>query len=323
MEEYKPSANFSQTSKDLLPQKLDIELNAIARAVRGLADAVENQPTPSSEAPEINPATEWAAEANYKPGDMVFKGMAMLRARQKHKSGDFNEDFARGYWMTIFDLQPIFARMEQTALNPQVLAAGDATGAIEKVAAKLDLIETATQNVDVLAKAGAAADMMAELYKRATMLTALAEELPNLTKIASQLVEIRVLAANLDGVFNSVKTVSETVKKAENAADRAHQGANRGRATSQTRLEIGFGIKSMEIEKGKDFDPGQHVRIVNAADPKNWMAGLITDYTNGALTFITEAINGEGVFADWKLFVSAQPGAPGRTADQVVLNLKN
>ena len=78
-------------------------------------------------------------------------------------------------------------------------------------------------------------------------------------------------------------------------------------ASSTTSLTIGLGIKSLTIEAGKGYVPGQALLIASSAAPANYMAGIVNSYDSGtgALVVSVTDSNGSGSATDWVLSITA------------------
>lgn len=85
-------------------------------------------------------------------------------------------------------------------------------------------------------------------------------------------------------------------------------------ATSTTNLTVGAGEKTLMIQPGKLFVPGQALVIASAADPAGvQMVGVITAHnsTTGVLTLTVSsgAFSGAGTHADWVVSPTVLPVA--------------
>lgn len=85
-------------------------------------------------------------------------------------------------------------------------------------------------------------------------------------------------------------------------------------ATSTTSLTVGAGEKTLTIQPGKLFVPGQALVLASAADPAGvQMAGVITAHnsTTGVLTLTVSsgAFSGAGTHADWVVSPTVLPVA--------------
>lgn len=84
-------------------------------------------------------------------------------------------------------------------------------------------------------------------------------------------------------------------------------------ATSTTPLTIGTGTKSLTIEQGKMFDPGQPIAIADAAAPTtNWMFGQVVAHwpSIGAMSVDVARSWGSGTKSLWFVALSG-PQGPG------------
>ncbi len=77
--------------------------------------------------------------------------------------------------------------------------------------------------------------------------------------------------------------------------------------TSTTSLAIGTGSKSLSMQSGRAFSPGQTVIV--AHDGANYMRGTVTSYNSstGALVLNSTNATGSGTFAVWSLALSLAP----------------
>ncbi len=85
-------------------------------------------------------------------------------------------------------------------------------------------------------------------------------------------------------------------------------------ATSTSPLTIGTGSKTLDIQPGKAFTPGQFVIIADQTTPANYMVGQITAHnsTTGSLTVNVNAIGGVGVgLMNWIISLTALANVAG------------
>jgi hypothetical protein len=83
-------------------------------------------------------------------------------------------------------------------------------------------------------------------------------------------------------------------------------------ATSTNSIAIGTGSKTLTVQTGKLFVPGQPVMIARTPAPSaSWMAGNVTHYNSstGALAVSVVWTNGTGTFTDWTISLSG-PALP-------------
>ena len=82
-------------------------------------------------------------------------------------------------------------------------------------------------------------------------------------------------------------------------------------STSTTTLTIGAGSKTLTVETGKMFQPGQFLSIVDQANNANYMSGQVTAYTGstGSLTVDVAATGGSGTISAWNISLSGVPWA--------------
>ncbi len=78
-------------------------------------------------------------------------------------------------------------------------------------------------------------------------------------------------------------------------------------ANSTTSIAITIASKTIFVETGKQFAPGQWVVVSSKANPSNYMSGPVSSYNtvNGQLVFVPRAsgTNGSGTFADWTVIL--------------------
>lgn len=79
--------------------------------------------------------------------------------------------------------------------------------------------------------------------------------------------------------------------------------------TSATPLTLGTGSRIFATQSSLAFLIGARIRASHAAAPANYMEGIVTDYTGGALTVLIDRTAGAGTYSDWNLNFVGQPGA--------------
>lgn len=86
-------------------------------------------------------------------------------------------------------------------------------------------------------------------------------------------------------------------------------------ATSTTSLLIAVASKSFTTQTGKQFQAGQFMSAVSAANNANYMHGQVTSYDSGtgALVLNVTDIGGSGTLADWNISISGSRGTQGAT----------
>lgn len=78
---------------------------------------------------------------------------------------------------------------------------------------------------------------------------------------------------------------------------------------SSTALTIGTGSRVFTTQTGMAYQVGTRVRAASAANPSNYMEGIVTAYSGTFLTVNMSRTNGAGTFSDWMLSVAGDPGA--------------
>lgn len=82
-------------------------------------------------------------------------------------------------------------------------------------------------------------------------------------------------------------------------------------ATSATSFLIGAGSKAFTTQAGLAYVVGSRVRFASAADPANYMEGVVTAYASTTLTALIDAVGGSGTLADWNISIAGNVGAAG------------
>ena len=82
-------------------------------------------------------------------------------------------------------------------------------------------------------------------------------------------------------------------------------------ATSTTSMTISMDAKTLMIQAGKHFVPGQFLVVASAVSPINYMLGQITAYnsTTGQLDLSIYQSGGSGTYASWNVAMSAVSNA--------------
>jgi hypothetical protein len=70
---------------------------------------------------------------------------------------------------------------------------------------------------------------------------------------------------------------------------------------STTSFTPGIGSKAFTTLAGLDFVPGNRVKAVSAADPANFMEGVVATYSSVTLTITVDKFGGSGAHTDWIL----------------------
>jgi hypothetical protein len=74
-------------------------------------------------------------------------------------------------------------------------------------------------------------------------------------------------------------------------------------STSSTSLAVSVGSKSLTVEAGKSYFPGQSLTIARTSDTDNRMFAVVDSYNSGtgALVVTSQAFEGSGTFTDWTI----------------------
>jgi hypothetical protein len=81
--------------------------------------------------------------------------------------------------------------------------------------------------------------------------------------------------------------------------------------TSASAVTIGTGSKTFITQTSLAISVGASVLLAWTADPTQYLAGQVTAYSNGTVTFNVTNIVGSGSHSDWQVFVTGVPGAKG------------
>ena len=78
-------------------------------------------------------------------------------------------------------------------------------------------------------------------------------------------------------------------------------------ATSTSSVAIGTGAKTLTVETGKGFVPGQMLMVARTSSPSNYMTGQVTSYDagTGALVLNVVIFAGSGTYTGWSISVTA------------------
>ena len=104
----------------------------------------------------------------------------------------------------------------------------------------------------------------------------------------------------------SVATITAEQPNAAQAAGGAING------TSTTSLTVGSGAKTLTVQTGRAFVPGQWVAVADGVNPTTiFMLGVVTGYTSGtgSLTVDVRSYAGSGTLAAWAVRVVPAPAS--------------
>jgi hypothetical protein len=82
-------------------------------------------------------------------------------------------------------------------------------------------------------------------------------------------------------------------------------------ATSATSFAIGGGSDAFTTQAGLAYTAGARVRASSAANPANYMEGVVTAYSGTTLTVTIDHVGGSGTHTDWNLNLAGDVGATG------------
>lgn len=78
--------------------------------------------------------------------------------------------------------------------------------------------------------------------------------------------------------------------------------------TSFSVVEIGTGAKTFAISDGLDCPVGARLIVRDASNPANYLTGLITTYSGGAVTIDVDETSGSGTFSAWTYEITTSIG---------------
>lgn len=95
--------------------------------------------------------------------------------------------------------------------------------------------------------------------------------------------------------------------------------------TSTTSLQLGYGIKSFTVaQTNRTFSIGQIVVLASSTDPRDWMSGIVTAFTQGTGAMTINVLNvGQataGVFPTLASWIVSLSGAPAQTSQEQLLS---
>ncbi len=85
-------------------------------------------------------------------------------------------------------------------------------------------------------------------------------------------------------------------------------------ATSETSLTIGTGSFQLSTRSGLAYLPGMRIRL--AANPSNYMEGIVTSYSNSSLILSVDYVRGGGTYSSWSIGIAGEIGSLGPTGPQ-------
>jgi len=283
---------------------------------------------------------EWLNNTAYLIGDRVFDAQSsqLYRCLVGHTStttGTFAEDRAAhpSYWMLQSAGVPVYR-------DAWLAGAAYVLGDIVKVnnytyylcvdshtssstfppdAANWTLVFDATATVTDSQAAATAAAASASAASSSESNAATSETNADASEAAAS-TSASSAALSASNASNSATTASTAATNAANSAATAADQAAALTGTSTTSNAITLGSKSFTTQAGKQFNVGNWMTIVDAANPTaNQMGGLITAYSGTTLTVNVLRVLGSGTIANWNLYISGSvgvdgtPGAPGTT----------
>ena len=86
-------------------------------------------------------------------------------------------------------------------------------------------------------------------------------------------------------------------------------------ATSASTLSISLGPITLITQQGLAYTPGARVRVAVQGSPANWIEGVVTAYSAGALAIAADLAGGLGAFSAWNINLTGQPGQPSSAID--------
>lgn len=138
------------------------------------------------------------------------------------------------------------------------------------------------------------------------------------TELAALNAATATLQASITGLAGGAATIiskaDEVQANADIAAAAAVAAVSAGtNSTSTTSLTVGTGTKSLTVETGKLYMPGQAIVVAStAAAATNWMYGQVVSYNSGtgALVMSAGQFLGSGTYTAWSISISTSPVTP-------------
>lgn len=139
------------------------------------------------------------------------------------------------------------------------------------------------------------------------------------------------MAALVQNVYNNAVDAAASALSANSnrilaqAAAQSAVATPSAAATTTTSMQLGYGSKSFTLaQTNKTFSVGQIVSIASAADPRDWMAGIITAFTSGTGAMTVNVLNvgnaTAGVFPTLASWIVSLTGAPAQTSQEQLLS---
>jgi hypothetical protein len=135
--------------------------------------------------------------------------------------------------------------------------------------------------------------------------------------------EMNALGTNAyNNAVEAVDAATTATTKATEAAASAASAVNAPgtSATSTTSLAVGSGSKSIFVQTGKNFAPGQPIRVALTSAPSTtWMQAIADDYDSvtGQLDFTASTFAGTGTHSDWTVSLTGPDALPAATVAEV------
>lgn len=137
------------------------------------------------------------------------------------------------------------------------------------------------------------------------------------TRFVPALGQVVAVAANtVTKATEAAASAAAALASESAAASSASAAASQAAAlvgTSTTSLVIAVASKTFTTQASKQFNVGQFVIAVSAANPANYMFGQVTSYSSTTLVVDVQAVGGSGTHPDWTISIAGVRGATGAT----------
>jgi len=177
-----------------------------------------------------------------------------------------------------------------------------------------DTIGTVAADITEVAAVGANIAAVVAVDANETNINAVAADATNINTVATNIASVNTAATNIAAIIAAPTEASNAAASAVSAAASAVLAGSTFTATSTTSNSITVATgKSFTTQTNKNFQTGQFMTIVDAANNANYMFGRVASYNNGtgALVFDSENVGGSGTKTSWNISIAATAYAGG------------
>lgn len=213
----------------------------------------------------------WSATTTYALGDIVFVGLYAYYLCVTNHTSGTSFPPDAGKWVLVFDATAAVTTTTDNANASAVSANSAATSASE-----------------------------AANYKVAAGISA---DAASASAAAAAISETNAQTSATNAATSATNSANSAIISAQQAA------ALRG--TSVTPNTLALGTKVFETQSGKQFNVGNFITIVDAANIANVLGGQISAYSGTTLTVNITKASGIGTISNWNLYISGSVGLDG------------